>query len=615
MKIGRNAPCPCGSGKKYKACCLKLDRANPGPPGGAPVRTAAARARVWQADLLPMPARFEDDPDARPAVVMVTADGLVISSEALACPSPEVDDIATELERGIAEAIASIGSSPAEIAVREPEVATVLAARLALSKPPIVVKAAPLPEIEQAMAALSQSMGGPATAFNPSYPQTWAGWGHAEEWIASVFRNSAAYYRSEPWEHFDDFPPIIAKTAAGVGWTLSVMGSAGKTFGLVFYSNPEDYDGVLDGVLGPPSGRILSLTFDKARDLPRPMRKEVARAGWEVASVDAYPTLLALGTPAGGIRATDARDLPPILAAVAEWTQLVADDESLIARGPWRHPETGVELEMEGQLVVQQDDLVLEPGDAEGPAARPKAALALRPHQGRAPEIPTDPWRDRFAAALSAQSLSEKTVTAHTANVELFLDYLTNWVGVPLVAVHEFDLRSFLFDWYPRKVMTSKTDAARIPVSLRRFFDYLEQREGISCPWAGEILSDKESFMARWQDSPGGPWWNEGVRDWQGEHFDELDRRVFLSNVEVPGILTWAPQQGMVEAALNDELQRRWLVWRDQIIRSGVHQPQELYYELCDLETSWLEAPHSEYKGKTPVQAILAERAKMTQRS
>jgi uncharacterized protein YecA (UPF0149 family) len=22
-KIGRNAPCPCGSGKKYKKCCLK----------------------------------------------------------------------------------------------------------------------------------------------------------------------------------------------------------------------------------------------------------------------------------------------------------------------------------------------------------------------------------------------------------------------------------------------------------------------------------------------------------------------------------------------------------------------------------------------------------------
>ena len=26
-KIGRNDPCPCGSGKKYKKCCLRKDQA------------------------------------------------------------------------------------------------------------------------------------------------------------------------------------------------------------------------------------------------------------------------------------------------------------------------------------------------------------------------------------------------------------------------------------------------------------------------------------------------------------------------------------------------------------------------------------------------------------
>ena len=25
MKIGRNDPCPCGSGKKYKNCCLRKE--------------------------------------------------------------------------------------------------------------------------------------------------------------------------------------------------------------------------------------------------------------------------------------------------------------------------------------------------------------------------------------------------------------------------------------------------------------------------------------------------------------------------------------------------------------------------------------------------------------
>ncbi|MFQ5796612.1 MAG: SEC-C metal-binding domain-containing protein, partial [Candidatus Bipolaricaulia bacterium] len=26
MEIGRNDPCPCGSGKKYKKCCLPKDQ-------------------------------------------------------------------------------------------------------------------------------------------------------------------------------------------------------------------------------------------------------------------------------------------------------------------------------------------------------------------------------------------------------------------------------------------------------------------------------------------------------------------------------------------------------------------------------------------------------------
>jgi hypothetical protein len=33
MEIGRNEPCPCGSGKKYKRCCLPKDEAAKRPPG------------------------------------------------------------------------------------------------------------------------------------------------------------------------------------------------------------------------------------------------------------------------------------------------------------------------------------------------------------------------------------------------------------------------------------------------------------------------------------------------------------------------------------------------------------------------------------------------------
>ena len=40
-KIGRNDPCPCGSGKKYKKCCMASDEAaaraaRPAQPAAAP---------------------------------------------------------------------------------------------------------------------------------------------------------------------------------------------------------------------------------------------------------------------------------------------------------------------------------------------------------------------------------------------------------------------------------------------------------------------------------------------------------------------------------------------------------------------------------------------------
>ena len=46
-KVSRNAPCPCGSGKKYKKCCLKADEArlsDPSPVAGLTMREYVAQA-------------------------------------------------------------------------------------------------------------------------------------------------------------------------------------------------------------------------------------------------------------------------------------------------------------------------------------------------------------------------------------------------------------------------------------------------------------------------------------------------------------------------------------------------------------------------------------------
>jgi tetratricopeptide (TPR) repeat protein len=55
-KIGRNAPCPCGSGKKYKRCCLHAHEA-------AAAERAAAAAAQAAAQLTPPVFACEHDDD------------------------------------------------------------------------------------------------------------------------------------------------------------------------------------------------------------------------------------------------------------------------------------------------------------------------------------------------------------------------------------------------------------------------------------------------------------------------------------------------------------------------------------------------------------------------
>ena len=57
-KIGRNDPCPCGSGQKYKRCCLPRDEA-----AAAEARTRAQAAQSSAQSLIPPASRIVDDDD------------------------------------------------------------------------------------------------------------------------------------------------------------------------------------------------------------------------------------------------------------------------------------------------------------------------------------------------------------------------------------------------------------------------------------------------------------------------------------------------------------------------------------------------------------------------
>jgi tetratricopeptide (TPR) repeat protein len=66
-KTGRNDPCPCGSGKKYKHCCLEKDRATELAPAiaqrvalQAQKANQAAQRKDYQAELLESQATLQE---------------------------------------------------------------------------------------------------------------------------------------------------------------------------------------------------------------------------------------------------------------------------------------------------------------------------------------------------------------------------------------------------------------------------------------------------------------------------------------------------------------------------------------------------------------------------
>jgi hypothetical protein len=556
---------------------------------------------------------------------------LVVESEVLNRPSPEPPAMAEAMAKALLAAGERIGRLPARVAVRDPEIAEALRSRLAASaaaataghRRPPAVHAGPLDELDEAAFALVEHTTGRPSRFLMSYPDTWAAWDLPEDVVARLFRLAAAYYRSAPWTAVTNLDVLVAVMPAGHTWTVCVLGNGGQELGISLYSEAIDLwtmveEAVAETAFDDLEGRIVNLDFAAGGELPKPMRREVAAAGWEVAGAEAYPRIFAINTPAGGLRRRDVEDLAALLAAVPRFVaEHRAEVAAVEAVEDWRDEETGVVLsyrppERGGDWPLEPIGEWLEPGCCRGPGAEPEAALT---EARSAREGPDGFYRreaavaERFARRLAeGEGLSRATVTKHSGNAETFVRFLAG-SGVPVRAVHEYDLRVFLYDWYPRKGGDGDSRMATMPGSLERFFDFLADAEGIDCPWAREVLADRKDLRRRWEDAPLGPFWDTDVARWRAEHDEELYARLMLPDAGLGGEgREWAALMGPVEAGLHDELGRRWLLWRDALLGGGVDDWRELAVGLVARQRAWDTAPHPELDGKTPLQAIIEDR-------
>lgn len=361
-KPGRNEPCPCGSGGKYKTCCMAGDREKrqAGPwalstvPGHGPEGDPSA---VWQVELVPHPAFVETEPDARLAVAFVVGPETPLHAEVHSSPSGEAGVVAGLLADAVLAAGRKVGGLPQRVEARHPEVVTALAERLAGRGVQVVARPR-LPRLDAhsgAMVAGDTDEGSVGSYPRPcfSFARTWRAWALPDKAVRALFAAGAELFRSEAWEMLGDDARLEIETAEGRVWAVSVLGGAGIETGVAIYSDPADRERILSepSVSDPDAlnGRCLCFTFDPVDEIPPPMRREVLLSGWEVAAPDAYPTVHTINTPGGGISRTDARDLAVTLRGVAAGCDRLGGAYFAGRNAEWTHAATGAVLRLTGE--------------------------------------------------------------------------------------------------------------------------------------------------------------------------------------------------------------------------------------------------------------------------
>lgn len=609
MKVSRNDPCPCGSGRKYKACCMSRDLAAERVKSvlgeeafeafEERMRTHVDGQAVWEADV------FSPGPDA-PSVAVVAADGVILHSEVLQQRAGTPERKAEALAQAVSAAGRTSPRLPERLHVRDADVADLLRPRL--EGRGVQVHAAPIPALDEALESITGMMSGSPLAAQLATPDTWRETGASREELAEFHRAAAEFHRLAPWSTLHD--PLLLDVAEGEAWGASVMGDAGMAYGLALYSEPGDLEALLmadDPHLDPPVMRGYSLTVDLDRKdaLSRTMQREIVAGGWTIAGPRAYPRLFGLNTPGRSVAAEHVRRATLCLRAV-----------NAHARGLDAEAETGVRVApmpgLAAGWVDDDDDDRLDyfifpeqagPMCAEGSGADPQGAL--RGWEGRAAlEAAEEARLARLKAWLRDGPAAGAVTEADRENAHAWFDYLV-LMGVPAGAVTDYDLRLFLYDLYIRKCTPSPEAVQAIRGSLPLVFRFLEEQEGIRYPFAAAVLAELDEVAHR-GEADGNPLATT-LEVLSYEVHDDLEIRVMTHDrMALGGRVHWPDIMSPEVALLDRELQRRWLLWYDEAVREGITELGELEEVLTARQLAWENTPHPAHEGRTPAEEVRA---------
>jgi hypothetical protein len=557
----------------------------------------------WKADVQPLDEPWRGPRRAR-AIVVVMAEGSVAYNKLV--PLSSVADsagVADVLAGAVRHVARRASGYPPRLLVRDWAVAARLTAEF--ERYDLDVRVSPsLREVRHTIRRLVMHIDEPEAAWELAPLD---GWYEAETDLhlhEALFHAAARFRRARPWERVADGEALLVRWRGRE--SIAVLNHPmGHGHVLTLFTRAADYE----SMFGESREAVLAIKFVEQAALPRGCRRLITRRGWEAPDPGAYPLVIGDGAFGCVQNAADVHHLAAVLTAVAGW----------IAAGRGRRPSlphvdaaSGVELRPEFDF----DRVPWPTMKRARPVCASGSAATLRAAEGRGH---SEPPRDEvqripeFEAHLLDTGTRGALARRRAAHALEWARYLDRQARLPAEAATEYDLRMFLYDWYPRFGQASEEEAERLPAALRHYFRWLGERHGIAYPWAAAVLREREAFLARLEIAPLGQpaddeeWASGEVARWRLQLAADLDERVLLHDRGFPD-LEEAPARGYPPriAALVRELQRRWLVWRDELVASGVRAPDALRAALVVRQREWERTTHPAY-GASPIRVVADE--------
>jgi hypothetical protein len=342
-------------------------------------RRDAARAEpTWDADVIPVMARFEDGKSPRPVMILVIAGDMIVYHNIRGRLRGGAEAVAHVLERAVAATAQDTGFYPETIRVRQAAVAEALAPLLAPRQ--VRVETDETEHLAAVAGEMIEAVTGVHLWPPVCRPDTWGAWDLPPALIKDVFAAAAEFYRHAPWRVLSNLQAPRALLPSGHSWTCCVLGEARQEFGLALYENASDMFDVVafapetDQPFAGIRGRLLSLTFNSGELAGEDAVREARLGRWDVAGPAAYPQLITVNTPGGGVTPEEIREVIILLDAVPRFARanrrsLRREQQTGLPTKPidWRDESSGIVFRYAGEAAIHD---VLEEARTRGSGSR-----------------------------------------------------------------------------------------------------------------------------------------------------------------------------------------------------------------------------------------------------